>query len=177
MWLPLWLLAPRTTAAQEDALGARPKLVVVIVVDQMRADYVERFRSEWHGGLARLVDRGAWFANASYPYSGTETCPGHATIATGEYPHIHGIIGNTWWDRTANGQLVTCTQDSAERDLGAEQDRGGRLPPSDCWRLLLPNDCVRHAPARARWPSHSRHAPPSCSPVTMRTRCSGRTSS
>src|SRR5437879_10607300 len=61
----------------------KPKLVVLLVVDQMRADYVDKFRLAWTGGLKRLVDEGAWFRNAAYPYAATETCVGHATISTG----------------------------------------------------------------------------------------------
>jgi len=95
----------------------RPRLVVVIVVDQMRADYIERFHGRWSGGLRRLVDQGAWFANAAYPYAATGTCPGHATVSTGVFPATHGIIGNTWWDRQA-AAVVTCTRDSAARRVG-----------------------------------------------------------
>jgi hypothetical protein len=112
------LIVPLLSAQQSSP--ARPRLVVVIVVDQMRADYVTRFRGEWHGGLRRLVDRGAWFRNAAYPYSGTETCPGHATISTGVFPAAHGIISNTWWDR-ATEKTVTCTQDAAVQDIGVSR--------------------------------------------------------
>src|SRR2546430_11221804 len=59
--------------------AARPKLVVVIVVDQMRADYIEKFRGQWTDGLKRLVEEGALFRQAAYPYSASETCVGHAT--------------------------------------------------------------------------------------------------
>ncbi len=135
--------ASAQAAAQEKQAARPPKLVVVIVVDQMRADYVQRFRGEWHGGLARLVNQGAWFQNAAYPYSGTETCPGHATIGTGDYPHTTGIIGNTWWDRAA-AQPVTCTQDSAERDVGA-----GQIAVSDSpSHLLVPTFAERLRAAR-----------------------------
>src|SRR6185436_8646573 len=104
--------------AQQTPPIQRPKLIVVIVVDQMRADYVQRFRGEWHGGLARLLDQGAWFRKSAYPYSGTETCPGHATISTGVFPATHGIISNIWFDR-ATAKTVTCTQDAGVRNIGA----------------------------------------------------------
>src|SRR5215217_3172595 len=81
------------------AAEAPPRLVVVIVVDQMRADYIERFRDNWSSGLRRLVDDGAWFTRAAYPYLTTVTCAGHATIGTGAYPHTHGIFANTWFER------------------------------------------------------------------------------
>lgn len=136
--LPLWV------TAQGNPASSAPKLVVVIVVDQMRADYVQRFHSEWHGGLARLVDHGAWFRNAAYPYSGTETCPGHATIATGDFPHTHGIIGNTWYERAA-AEPVTCTQDSGEHDIGLDQTTAADSPK----RLLAPTFAERLRSARA----------------------------
>jgi predicted AlkP superfamily pyrophosphatase or phosphodiesterase len=88
----------------------------VIVVDQMRGDYVDRFQSELTGGLKRLVTNGAWFTHVAYPYLSTFTCVGHATISTGALPHRHGIIQNAWWDREA-GKTLTCTEDPAEPDV------------------------------------------------------------
>src|SRR6476661_7316173 len=96
------------------AADTTPKLVVVVVVDQMRADYVERFRDNWSSGLRRLVDEGAWFTRAAYPYLTTVTCAGHATISTGAYPHTHGIIANTWYDRT-RASVIPCTDDPLSR--------------------------------------------------------------
>jgi predicted AlkP superfamily pyrophosphatase or phosphodiesterase len=94
-----------------SAAPAVPKLFVIVVVDQMRADYVDRFRNDWTGGLKRLVTEGAWFSQAAYPYLTTVTCAGHATIGTGAYPHVHGVFQNIWFDRGRN-QVVTCTQDA-----------------------------------------------------------------
>lgn len=93
------------------AASRPPKLVVLIVVDQMRADYVERFQHQWTAGLRRLLREGAWFRQAAYPYHETLTCVGHATISTGTFPASHGIIQNSWWDR-ASGRTVLCTADS-----------------------------------------------------------------
>jgi predicted AlkP superfamily pyrophosphatase or phosphodiesterase len=76
-----------------------PKLVVMIVVDQMRGDYVERYGHQWTQGLHRLLSQGAWFRRAAYPYAYTVTCAGHATISTGAYPATHGIVGNSWFDK------------------------------------------------------------------------------
>src|SRR5208337_2490259 len=81
-------------------------LVVMIVVDQMRGDYVDKFRGQWTGGLKKLVEEGAWFREAAYPYAATETCVGHATISTGAFPAAHGMIANAWWDRDQQ-KLVT----------------------------------------------------------------------
>jgi predicted AlkP superfamily pyrophosphatase or phosphodiesterase len=89
-----------------------PRLAVILVVDQMRADYVDRFQNDWSGGLKRMVTRGAWFNRAAYPYLSTVTCAGHATIGTGAFPARHGIIHNGWYDRNTRA-LVTCTQDGS----------------------------------------------------------------
>lgn len=94
-----------------------PKLAVIIVVDQMRADYVDRFRGEWTGGLKRMVTEGAWFRQAAYPYLTTVTCAGHATISTGSFPRTHGVFQNAWWDRDARKQM-TCTEDARTTLVG-----------------------------------------------------------
>src|ERR1700746_1311667 len=105
--------APKTAgvAPKKADKPTRPKLVVLLVVDQMRGDYVDKFRGQWTGGLKRLVEEGAWFRDAAYPYAATETCVGHATISTGSFPATHGMIANAWWDRKEQ-KLVTCTADS-----------------------------------------------------------------
>src|SRR5579871_2564385 len=99
-------LAPRVREAPSAAQPAPPKLAVLIVVDQMRADYVARFERDWTAGLKRLVRDGAWYTNAAYPYLTTVTCAGHATVSTGAFPHTHGIIQNAWWDRGSRKQVT-----------------------------------------------------------------------
>ena len=99
-----------------DAQTATPSLVVVIVVDQMRRDYIQDYGPKWTKGLRRLVDQGAWFTSAAYPYITTLTCAGHATIGTGTLPSTHGVISNQWWDRAAQ-QAVSCTHDSSAREV------------------------------------------------------------
>jgi len=114
---------------------ARPKLVVVIVVDQMRGDYVDKFRGQWNGGLKRLVDEGAWFRDAAYPYAATETCVGHATISTGAFPATHGIVANAWWDRESQ-KMVACTTDAKAKNSGYA---GGSVKGGDdAARLRMP---------------------------------------
>jgi predicted AlkP superfamily pyrophosphatase or phosphodiesterase len=97
-------------AAAKPGHVARPKLVVLIVVDQMRADYLDKYGATFRDGFTRLMKRGAWFTHAAYPYVKTVTCAGHATVSTGDFPATHGMINNTWWDRAA-GTMVTCTGD------------------------------------------------------------------
>jgi predicted AlkP superfamily pyrophosphatase or phosphodiesterase len=113
----------------------RPKLVVMLVVDQMRADYVDKFMGQWSGGLKRLATEGAWFHDAAYPYAATETCVGHSTISTGAFPATHGMIANAWWDRGAN-KMVTCTSDPKAKNVGY-----GGLPAGggdSAWRMEAP---------------------------------------
>ena len=102
------LLTPTVVGAAQAV--DRPRLVVVLVVDQFRADYVETYGSQWTRGLRRLLDEGARFPDAAYPYLSTVTCAGHATIATGNFPSTHGMISNSWWDRASGGR-VRCTLD------------------------------------------------------------------
>jgi Type I phosphodiesterase / nucleotide pyrophosphatase len=131
--------AAQKTAANNIAAAskapARPKLVVVLVVDQMRGDYVDKFRGQWTGGLKRLVDEGAWFRNAAYPYAATETCVGHSTISTGAFPATHGMVANAWWDRESQ-KMMTCTADPKAKNLGyaGVSPKGG----DSAWRMELP---------------------------------------
>ena len=115
--VPLAGAQNKSPVAKPPKTPPHPKLVVLLVVDQMRADYVEKFRGQWAGGLRRLVAEGAWFRDAAYPYAATETCVGHATISTGALPATHGMISNEWFDRKLQ-KTVTCTDDSKVKNLG-----------------------------------------------------------
>src|SRR5215203_158246 len=113
--------APATVAGSE-----RPKLVVMLVVDQMRSDYIDDYGGTWTHGLRRLTADGARFRNAAYPYLNTVTCAGHATISTGAVPAVHGIILNQWWHREEQKELA-CTDDPASPTIpyGSGQPGGG----------------------------------------------------
>jgi len=132
-------LAPHAGAQTQKKFGAkapaRPKLVVMLVVDQMRGDYVDKFQGQWSGGLKRLIEEGAWFRDAAYPYAATETCVGHSTISTGAFPATHGMISNAWWDREQQ-KNVTCTDDSKVKNTGyaGASVKGG----DSAWRMLMP---------------------------------------
>src|SRR5271168_1050972 len=96
--------------AQSPA-GQQPKLVVGIVVDQMRQEYLYRFTNKFgEGGFKRLMNQGFMLRNAQYNYVPTFTGPGHASIFTGSTPAIHGIIGNDWWDKGSK-KSVNCVED------------------------------------------------------------------
>lgn len=107
-----------------------PRLVVVLVMDQMRADFVGRFRSRFSpDGLGRLLREGAVFADCLYDYDATETAPGHAVIATGSYPRENGMIGNTWYDRSRKA-LVTSVADAAHPRVGGPQANAPGASPA-----------------------------------------------
>ena len=93
-----------------------PRLLVTVVVDQLRADYLQQFNRHWRHGFRTLLDQGMVFENARYPYLVTVTCAGHATIGTGALPHRHGMINNTWWLRKER-RLTGCSADPATTDL------------------------------------------------------------
>ena len=97
-------------AGPASAAGAPPKLGVVVVVDQMRADYLERDPA-FTGGFKRLAREGAVFTEARHLHIPTETGPGHAAISTGRAPVTHGIIANDWFDR-ATGSNTYCVADN-----------------------------------------------------------------
>jgi predicted AlkP superfamily pyrophosphatase or phosphodiesterase len=123
---------PQGTAAPV----ARPKLVVLLVVDQMRGDYVDKFQGQWTGGLKRLVKEGAWFREAAYPYAATETCVGHSTISTGALPTTHGMVANAWWERDSQ-KMVTCTFDPSVSNTA--YGGGGAIAGGDsAWRMRVP---------------------------------------
>ena len=110
LFLATTLIARSGMQAQGPAPATRPKLVVLLVIDQMRTDYLEDPRVPWHGGFRRLLTEGAWFEHGEYPYMNTVTCAGHTTIGTGAYPRTHGMTLNGWWDRTRRVS-VTCNDD------------------------------------------------------------------
>lgn len=126
--------AARLVAQAEPERTGPPSLVVLLVVDQMRADYLDRYGTHWKGGLKRLMTEGAWYHNAAFPYLSTVTCTGHATISTGRFPRSHGIVMNSWVDRET-GKVTDCTSDPSQSTVTAL----GQVPGGDSpWRLQGP---------------------------------------
>lgn len=101
---------------RDPATARRPPVVVVLVVDQMRSEYLETLGPHFTAGFRRILDGGAWFRNAAYPYLNTITCAGHATIGTGALPYRHGMVLNAWWDRAA-ARSQPCTGDSSAQTI------------------------------------------------------------
>jgi hypothetical protein len=93
-----------------------PGVLVLLMVDQFRADYIDKLHHQWRSGLRRLIEDGAWFRIAEYPYYNTVTCAGHSSVSTGTIPAVHGMILNGWYERAA-GKMVTCTEDPSARTI------------------------------------------------------------
>src|SRR2546421_4077120 len=111
-----------------SAYNAHPKLIVIIVIDQFRGDYLERYRDQFgEGGFRLLLDRGAYFTDCYFDYANTYTAPGHATLLTGAYSDGHGIFANEWWD-AARKRQVTSVEDDATRLLGGTAGAAGASP-------------------------------------------------
>lgn len=107
---------------------SQTKLVVGIVVDQMRQEYVYRYHPKFgEGGFKRLIGEGFMLRNAHYNYMPTVTGAGHASIYTGTTPAIHGIIGNDWYDRESKS-MVNCVSDSSRKPVGNAQGNGDVSP-------------------------------------------------
>ncbi|MCV6628816.1 MAG: alkaline phosphatase family protein [Flavobacteriaceae bacterium] len=111
-----------------EQLYVQPKLVVGIIVDQMRYDYLTRFWKDYgEGGFRRMIKDGFNFKNAHFNYKPTYTGPGHASVYTGTTPSDHGIIANNWFDKEL-GEEVYCAQDEAMQSVGTSSAAGKMSP-------------------------------------------------
>ncbi len=111
-----------------SAYNGHPKLIVVIVIDQFRGDYLERYRDQFgDGGFRLLLDHGAYFSNCNYNYANTRTAPGHATLFTGAYSNGHGIADNEWWDPKKK-KMVTSVEDADTKIVGIAGAQAGASP-------------------------------------------------
>ena len=120
--LALALVAAGLVAGQPPKPApAKPKLLLAIVVDQFRYDYLTRFRSEYNSGLHRLLTQGAVFTNANYEHYPTLTAVGHSTILTGASPLTSGIVANDWYE-AESGKVVSSVNDKSLKLLGSDTD-------------------------------------------------------
>lgn len=126
LWALFITLTGTSVLSQTDT--DKPKLVVGIVVDQMRNDYIYRYWNDFgNGGFKRLVNNGYYFKNAHYNYVPTITGPGHSSIYTGTTPRFHGIIANEWCDKKT-GKKVKCVVDTAVKPVGTKSSLGQKSP-------------------------------------------------
>ena len=125
----LFLLVVISAQAQNVS---RPKLVVGMVVDQMRWDYLYRYYDRYtNDGFKRLLREGFSCENTFIPYLPTHTAPGHTCVYTGSVPALHGIMGNTWYDKAQN-KTVYCTDDSSVLTVGSHSV-AGKMSPKNMW--------------------------------------------
>ena len=104
-------------------MSDKPKLVLVIVIDQFREDYLTRFRNEYKDGFSELLSGGAVFPDAHQDHFPTVTAVGHTTVLTGSVPATSGIIGNQWYDRRS-GKVVTSVEDASTTLIGDPSGEG-----------------------------------------------------
>lgn len=117
-----------STNSAEETASKKPKLIVGIVVDQMRYDYLTRFDSKFgEGGFKRLINEGFNCKNNHFNYVPTYTGPGHASVYTGTTPKYHGIISNNWYDKEIKAS-VYCAQDDEVISVGTESSAGKMSP-------------------------------------------------
>jgi len=120
----------KKTSVKSTSL-ARPKLVVGIVVDQMRYDYLYRYYDKYvEGGFKRMMNEGFNCRNNHYSYALTVTAAGHASVYTGSIPAINGIVGNEWFDKIA-GKDVYCVEDSTVTTVGSSNVSVGKMSPKN----------------------------------------------
>lgn len=116
-WIAFFALAAlafsNSTAVVGQVFVGRPKLIVIVVIDQFRGDYLQRHRADFKGrGFNLFMKQGAWFTDCYYDYVNTKTAPGHSTIGTGAYSDGHGIDSNEWWDPARSyDEQVTSVED------------------------------------------------------------------
>lgn len=126
--LLLCMISLFNSASQAQQLK-RPKLVVGVVIDQMRWDYLYRFydRYDAKGGFKRLINQGFSCDNTLIPYTPTITACGHSSIFTGSVPALNGIVGNNWWDNNEM-RTVYCTEDNGVNTVGSNSKEGKMSP-------------------------------------------------
>ncbi len=120
----IFIVCSTSATAQE----VKPKLVIGIIVDQMRQDYLLRYGNRFvEGGFNRFINEGFSFNNIHYNYIPTKTAPGHATVYTGATPYLHGIIGNHWYSRDSS-RVFYCVEDQKVETVGTSTVHGKMSP-------------------------------------------------
>lgn len=141
--------APVATVAGTEGPAARPRLLVFLVVDGLPQRQVLAYRDQLAAdGLARFLERGAWYSEAHYGHAFTVTAAGHATLLSGASPQRHGIIANEWRD-ALTGEPEYCTGDTGAQYIGNKtQPLDGTSPKN--LKVETVGDMLRHADARAK---------------------------
>ena len=143
-------------SAPAQVFAGRPKLIVIVVIDQFRGDYLNRDRAQFKGrGFNLFMKEGAWFTDCYYDYANTKTAPGHATIGTGAYTDGHGIESNEWWDASRSyeregelgrGRALPTCGSAARLDSGESARRAELGDQLGRWRIAA--ESARHDAGR-----------------------------
>jgi predicted AlkP superfamily pyrophosphatase or phosphodiesterase len=122
----------------QSSTSSKPKLIVGIVIDQMRWDYVNQFKSHFTSqqGFMRFINEGASCNNNLIPYVPSVTACGHAAVYTGSTPALHGIAGNQWYDNYQQ-RTVYCVEDPTVVSVGVEGSSAGKMSPVNVWTTTL----------------------------------------
>jgi predicted AlkP superfamily pyrophosphatase or phosphodiesterase len=133
--LPFFLFFAMAIQAQNP----KPKLVIGLVIDQMRWDYLYRYKDLYGAnGFKRLLKEGFSAENAMIPYVPTYTAVGHSSIYTGSVPAFTGIVGTNWYDAAAN-KFVYCTDDSTVNTVGST-GKAGKMSPANLWTTTITDE-------------------------------------
>ena len=140
-----------TAASAQSArpqFGERPKLVVGLVVDQMRWDYLSRYYDQFgQDGFRRLIDQGFSFDNCLINYLPTVTAIGHTSAYTGTTPAFHGICGNTFY---IDGKKTYCCDDSSVAPVGSDNEKAGRMSPKNLLATTIGDQLRLHTDFRSK---------------------------
>ncbi len=140
--LIVFVLISFSVAAQKQTAqrySAKPKLVVGIVIDQMRWDYLYRYQHRYGtGGFKRMITQGYSFENTFIPYLPTYTAVGHTSVYTGGVPATHGIVGNNWYERSIKKNMY-CTEDSTVQGVGSSE-WAGKMSPKNLWATTVTDE-------------------------------------
>jgi len=142
-----------TLPARADAYHAKPKLVVVLVIDQFRGDYLDRYRDDFKTpmGFNLFLKRGAHFTDCYYDYANTMTAPGHSTIGTGAYTNGHGISLNEWWDlKRSTTHAVSSVEDERYAVVGDPNSKEGGASPRNQLASTLGDEVVLATKGQAK---------------------------
>ncbi len=135
----IFILFLFTSIMALKAQTERPKLVVGIMVDQMKQEYIWRFQGGFgEGGFKRLMNDGFAAQNGHYNYASTSTGPGHASVYTGTTPSVHGIVNNTWYSRLLK-RGVYCAEDTSAVAVGGSL-RNGRISPMNLYSSTITDE-------------------------------------
>jgi hypothetical protein len=151
--LCLLLLLPATPSAHADAYHAKPKLVIVLVLDQFRGDLPVRYSDDFKtpNGFNLFLKRGAFFTDCYYDYANTMTAPGHSTIGTGAYTDGHGISLNEWWDlRRSTTHVVSSVEDERYTTVGDPNSKDVGASPRNELASTLGDEVVLATQGKAK---------------------------